>query len=122
MVPQGRQHAETLRKLGVAADVPKAAFNAQLVVEVCPGQSFLCLEQLTPDLVLDSISVQSPRPRTFQTAPDLSVGARFTISDAIRVPYGKIENIFQRPVAMVKPVVIGPRHHPSEEHQPSRGI
>ena len=94
IAPQGRQHAETLRKLGVPADIPKATSNTQLVVEVRPGQSFLCLEQLTPDPVLDPLGVRSSRPRTFQATLDLPASALFTVSDAIRVSDGEIENIF----------------------------
>src|SRR5713226_4425830 len=108
IAPQGHQHAETLRKLGVAADIPKATSNAQLVVEVRPGQSFLCLEQLTPDPVLDPLGVRSSRLRTFQATLDLPAGARFTVSDAIRVSDGEIENIFQRLVAVVEAIIIGP--------------
>jgi hypothetical protein len=84
------------------------------VIEVRPSQSFLCLEQLTPDLVLDPLGIRSPSPRTFQTALDLSAGARFTISDALRVPDGELKNVFQRPMAMVETIVNRPRHHTPE--------
>jgi hypothetical protein len=60
MAAHGRQRAETLRKPGVAADVPKTTYNAQPMLQVHPRQSLLCFEQLTPDSLLDPVSVGFP--------------------------------------------------------------